>query len=654
MRLTKVIIDSVTIKDTDSSDPKKLLSWEYEKDDEAISEAELILPKNVNDLVDLKNGQVVEIWAGWTTSTDKRYFYGYIDDIQSQGATIKVLCRNEMILLVRKNINHVYDSTIDASAGEVSEIAEDMIQTYGGLTASVQASGTSDGERIDQFKCINTDIWERLQTLKKALDWDIYYNDSDRKVYFEPNGYNASGITLTVGTEIINMPEWDFDTSGMINDLRVDGASVPTEITETGQVGVTADYTTTSILLTKTPDSVELYMDAATPPTTQKTGGAKDTSTGNFYYIDKENKKVMPAVGTTFTNAHYAIINYVWSAQMPIHMKNQSSIDDYGLFEKTMELNDISSIADAESRATNILSKRSIPYTTGKLMIRSLAANIPNRGESVSVVDTKTPTVNGQVLSGDYIVNKIKYKFPSAFEELEVGDKQWRLADWQQSTEERIKRLEEQFVRNQDILVELVEISDSDAENFEDLEPRYRAVYEKNIAGETMIWGNPNFGIWGSFKWGSVPQTSFILGNTGAAILGTSKLGSQTSVEVLSFMQQGLNTYTEDFIDDDFEDTDGTATGWTSGSLDFTSGQIGLSEPIDYNNSTITTATLTSTEVSGSFTYQMSANGGSNFETVTSGTAHTFTNTGTSLIWKATENAASTGEISQIKLTNYH
>jgi len=654
MKLTKVVIDSVTIKDTDGSpDPNQLISWEYKKDDEEISEAELILPRSVNDLLDISNGQVVEIWGGWTTSTDRRYFYGYVDDVRPDGATIRVLCKNEMILLVRKNINHVYDSTIDASAGEVSEIVEDMIETYGGLTATVQASGTSDGERIDQFKCINTDIWERIQTLKKALNWDLFYNDSDRVVYFQPEGYNDSGITLTVGTEIISLPEWSEDTSNMINDLRVDGASVPTDITETGQIGVTANYTTEGITLTKTPDSVELYMDAGTPPTTQQTGGSKDSSSGNFYYVDKENKKVMPAVGTTFTGNHYAIINYVWSAQMPIHMRNQASIDLYGIFEKTLEYNDISSVADAESRATNILSKRSVPYVTGVIQVRSQSAYIPNRGDLIEVVDEKSPKINGSYLSGNYVVGKIKYMFPSAYEELEIGDKKWRLADWQQQTEERLKRLEEQFVRNQDILIELVEFADSDAQNFDKLEPRYNLIYEQNIGGETLIWGNASFGIWGTGKWGGAAQTSFILGNSGAAILGTSPLGSLTSSEVLKFARQYNNSYTENFIDDDFEDTDGTASWSTTGSVSFTSGQIALSSSIDFNNSTITVATLTSTEVSGSFTYEMTSNG-SDWESVTSGTAHTFTDTGTDLRWRATEDAASTGEISKIEVNTYH
>ena len=637
MKLCKVIINSVTVKDSDGSpDPNKVISWEYVKDDDEISEAEIRLPRSVIDLVDLTNGQIVEIWGGWTTSTDKRYFYGYVDDIESEGAIIKILCKNEMILLVRKNINHIYESGVDASAGEISEIVEDMIETYGGLNATVQSSGTEDGKRIDQFKCINTDIWERVYLLKKALDWDLYYNDSDRVVYFEPQGYNVSGITLTVGTEIIGMPNWDLDTSNMINDLRVDGASVPTEITETGQIGTTAGYTTVSITLDHTPDIVELYMDAGTPPTTQKIGGTKDSSSGHFYYVDRENKKVMPTVGTTFTTDHYAIINYSWAAATPIHMYNQESIGTYGIFQKTLQFDDISSVADAESRASNILSARSKPAITGKILVRSASANIPNRGESILIVDEKTPKISGEYFSGEYIVNKITYKFPSAYEELEVGSKKINLADWQQTTEERIKRLEENSVRNQDLILELVEISNLEDNNSKITAPRYFQSITENydVSNNRMIWDNVTHGIWDSDKWGDGTDTF--------------------ETAITNFMMQYSNLYTEDFIDSDFENTDTSNCTWDDdGSITFTSGQIAESLPIDYNNGTITTATLTSTEVSGSFDYEMTSDG-SNWESVTSGTAHTFSDTGTDLRWRATENNTSTGEISKIVISDYH
>jgi len=628
MKMTKVIVNGIVIKDTDGSpDPSKLISWETEKDDEAISEAELILPRSVEDLVDLKTGQVVEIHAGWTTSTDKRYFYGYVDDIKPDGAIYRVLCRNEMIKLVKKNVNHVYDSSIDTSAGEVSEIVEDLIETYGGMNGTVQSSGTEDGKKIDQFKCVNTDIFERVIALKKALNWDLYYNDDTRVVFFQPKGYVDSKKILTVGSEIVGMPEWEIDYSTMINDLRIDGAVIQTNITESGQIGTTTGYTTSSILLTKTPDIVELYMDANSTPTTQKTGGSKDASTGHFFYFDAENLYVLPATGTTFTTDHYAIVNYIWSAPAPIHMVNQESIDDYGISQKAIELPDIGSVADAESRGQSILDVRSAPQITGKILLKSLAANIPNRGELMQVVDIRSPKHNGDYMSGEYFVSGIKYKFPSAVEEVILGDPTYLMENWQQNVEERLKRIEDQFVGNQDLLMELRDFKVS-----KDSQPRYRWIFIETVGGTNL----------------------FILNHATYGVLGTGRLGdTDLGAETDHYIQQYNDSYTEDFVDTDFEDTNGTASWSTTGSADFTSGQIALSKSIDYNNGTITVATLDSTEVSGDFKYELTADG-SNWEEVTPGTAHTFTSTGTDLRFRITEDSATTGEISQVKIGDYH
>ena len=602
MKLTKVIIDSVTVKDSSSAgDPKQIFKWEITKEEKAIGYAEVTAPKTIIDTVAVSTGQIIEILGGNTTSTDQRFFYGRVTSIKPEGSQYILTCSNEMIDLVRKNVNKVYDSTIDASAGEVSEIAKDLIETYGGMTAVVQASGTADGEKVTEFKCINTDIYERLMALKKALNWDLYYNDATRIVHFEPLGYIASGKTLTVKEEILGLPDWDIDTSEMINDLRVDGATIETTLTETGRIGTTSGYTTSSILLTKTPNSAELLIDSSDPPTTQREGGSKDASASGYYYIDRENKKIIPATGTTFTTNDYAIINYIWSSPAPIHMKNQASIDLYGSFQKAIELSDITSVADAESRATNILSKRSSPFITGTMKVK--LTDVPNRGESVNIVDSITPAVSGSSLSGTYVTTAVKYFFPSGFEEIVVGDRPFRIADWQQNTEERLKRLEEQFVRNQDILLELQEIALEST-----TQPRYSKIGTTNIAGDTMIWGSDIFGIWGTAKWGSTANISFVLGNPSAAILGTSELGSKASAEVDHFIMQFENEYTEDFIDDDFEGA-GTASWSTTGSVTFTSGQIALSSSIDYNNSTITTATLDSTEVSGDFDYRLTADG---------------------------------------------
>ena len=67
------------------------------------------------------------------------------------------------------------------------------------------------------------------------------------------------------------------------------------------------------------------------------------------------------------------------------------------------------------------------------------------------------------------------------------------------------------------------------------------------VAGDTLIWGNPIYGIWGQYKWGNIAQASFVLGNPYYGILGTSQLGSQTSSPVTLFVVNPNQIYKEYF-----------------------------------------------------------------------------------------------------------
>ncbi len=643
MKKTKVIINGITVKDTDSSDPKKIMNWECRIKNNEITTANLVAQKGIKDLVDIKNGQSIEIWTGFTTSTDKRVLYGYINDLGLKGGTYEIEAKSELHQLVKKNVNKIYNSDSDPTNGKISAIAKDLIETYGGLTANVEDSGTSEARTIEQFKCINTDVFERVKALADALYWEIYYDDNNREVHFEPQSFEDSGITLNTKQEIIAVPDWEYDTDMMVNDLRVDGATTDTTITESGTIGTDSGFETSQITLNKTPNSVELLIDG-----TQKEGGTEKS--GNYFYLDRERKKIYPTDSTgSFPSGSTAKVNYIWSAPAPIHMSNGESIDNYGQHQKAITLQDVSSVADAETRAKSILNRRSVPFVNGEIRVRSQSGNIPDVGQLVTINDEVTPKISNKDPSGDYVVTEVKYQFPSGSEEIEVGDKLWRLAEWQTNTENRIKRLEERFVRNQDIIVELIQLGDSVK-----VEPRYYKLGQKNIGGTTLIWGNESFNTWNEYNWGSTKQQSFILGHSEAGILGESELGSKTSEEVLSFMQQYNDVYEEKFIDEDFKDSSTTADWSSDGTLNFTSGQVAISTSIDYNNGTITQAKLTSTENSGSFDYYLSADGGSNWESVTSGSLHEFTNTGNDLRWKAEENASSTGEIDKIKIEEYH
>lgn len=631
--LSKVDINSVTIHDDTAGTPNLLINWEYERTMErGISELVITATQTLPDTVSLVVGQTVEVWKGFTTSTDEKVFDGYISEFEPDGGIIKITCKDKLWDLVRKNVNKVYLDT-DPQAGQISAIAKDLIETYGELTSDEQATGTNTGETIAEFRCDNTDIYERLMTLADAVQYQVWYDANNDTVHFEPRGYNQSNETLTVGTDIIGVPKWTYDTSKLVNDLRVDGAVIETQLrfptTGSGVIDTTTDFDTDGITLDKTPESVELILENANPPTLVVEGGTKDASTTHVYYVDAENKKIVPATGTTFTAGHRAIVNYTWLAPSPVHQLNQDSIDTYGKFEKQMTLEDVKSLADAEARTAEILNRYSEPFLVGECLIKSSSTITAKVGDSVNIVDN----VSKPNIDQSFVVTQEILKYPGNNRELVVGDEPIKLADWQEDVEARIKRIEEQLsLKNQDLLSELRSF-------LQDIPftARYRKIFknEYDSGSGVSIWGlgsgdgyyNWNAGKWGTFEDGFLDDADH-------------------------FIQQKSNSYTEDFIDTDFEDTNGTAT-WNTGSLDFTSGQIGLSSSIDFNNGTITTATLNTTESSGSFTYELTADG-TNWESVTPGTAHTFSNTGTDLRWRITENAASTGSITQITLTNYH
>lgn len=630
--LTKVEINNIDV----TSD---LLNYEMEKVyGDAINLISLNFIKRVSESLTLQTGLSVEVWRGWSSATEEKIFDGYIESFEPEGGKVKINAKDKMWDLIRREVTHVYDSTIDASAGKLSDIFIDLVTTYGGLTAdstSVQDSG--DVFLLNKFVCNHSDIFERCKALANALNWQMYYKASTDKVYFEPKGYNANATILNVGSNVIGVPKWTYDNTEMVNDVTVVGAYQEIETTESGRIGVTSGYTADYVQINFEPISVKIYNDNNNPPTTLKVGGLPD-STGTFdYYVDKNQKKIYPSPGNTFSTNSYMEIRFSHAVPIPIHMYNQASINSYGKFTKTITYKDLRSVSDAETRASNYLDQYSTPFLYTTLKVKNLSSNSIDVGQLIRVLDN----LSSPAVDENLIINRHRIRYPADYDELDVGDKVWRLAEWNAKIEEKLKRIEEEELANQDLITELVSVDNSPLEHV----PRYFQVKYQNMAGDTLLWGNPDWGTFGTYKWGSVVENAgFILG---LGKLGLSKLGSQVTSELNHYVRQYNNEYEETFIDDDFKDSSTTAT-W-SGTLDFTNGQIAVSTSIDKNNGTITSATF-SADSSGSLVFYMTADG-TNYEEVTNA-IHVFSNPGNDLRWKAV--AGGTSSITSITITNYH
>jgi hypothetical protein len=676
----------------------KLVSLEYERTyGDLLPEISLKFIRTINSLVTMSTGLVVEVWRGWTVATEEKIFSGYIEKFEPQGGLIIVTGIDKLWDLVRGEVTHVYDTTvginttatafklidstarfilkeirpgnyvrnttdattalvvsvdsetqltldtniflatskayaisIGSTAGKISEIFKDIVNNYTSLVCDDTTVQDSGGEFVlEKFICNHTDPFERCKALADVLDWQFYYRADTDKVYFEPKGYTTNVNTLTVGSNVMQVPKWQYDITEMANDITFMGAMQVVETTKSGRIGTTAGFNTTGIALDYEPISVKVYGDASNPPTTLKKGGTPGAFATFDYFVDKTNRMIYPRATTTFTNNDYYEIRYSLAAPIPINMYDQGSIDTYGRFVKSITLKDVRSVVDAEQRGTNYLNTHSIPFIYTTLKVKNTSTMALKVGEMIAVVDN----VSVPAVSATLLINKLRIRWPADYDEIDVGDKYWRLAEFQTDVMEKLKRLEEDELSNSDIVNNLVNIDNTAAPIT--VKNRYSQIITQTVSGTNVwIWGNSSYGIWGTNAWGS----------TG--------IGAETTSVII----QGLNAYTENFYDNDFKAGTTTATWNTStNQLTFTSGQTARSTAVDYNNGTITTVTMTVTKSSGTFTYYVSANGGTNWVAATSGVPQSVgAYTGTDLRWRIDETGASTGTVTKVELTAYH
>jgi hypothetical protein len=155
---------------------------------------------------------------------------------------------------------------------------------------------------------------------------------------------------------------------------------------------------------------------------------------------------------------------------------------------------------------------------------------------------------------------------------------------------------------------------------------------------------------------------SFIIGHRLNGVIGTAngKNGSQVVIgeagrsgRIMTVTTNFNKVWRYNFYDSYYEDAANTTADWadTDGLLKFTNTEVAQSIPIAYNDGTISRATITGTVNSGtiaSASFQLTADGGDNWESVTHATEHTFTNTGTDLRFKIT--ATGTVDLSQLRV----
>jgi len=586
-----------------------------------IPEAQIVIGWGLLATLDPSNGMEVIIKRGPTTGQEYNVFKGQIDSLKKNKPYVTVYCKNMLIALVRKSVNTSFDANIGAEAGVASEIVNTLITEYGGLSTNSGATVVSTGTTVlmDKFVCRKTDIFERIETIKSIFDYQIYYNYDDDYVYFEPTGYTTNSNDLVVGTNVTGIPTWAEDNTQLINQIRVEGAEYLIETTETGQIGVTSGYTQTSINLTQSPVSTKVYCDAASPPTTLRIGGTLGATSTYQYYVDKENNQIIWNTAQYTPGASdYVSVDYTYPSPIPVVRKRDSSIAAYGESSTTKAFTDIQTVEDAIVRGELYLDTYAEPFLSTELKVPDIA-NDYRAGQKVRIVDVHNDK------DEELVINTIVKKFPHQYDTLKCGNEEYSIAQYNAATLDRIKRLEEELSKNDDILISVTDSTRS-------FKPRRRYM---EMQKQTLVATG--------WTWGDVRSYNTISGIGGVWGGSGTQFGSLSTVKMI----QSNMTYQEYCYDTDFHDAvNSTATFDTVNQrIDFTSGQVWYSDVIDLGT-VLSYVTVVLGSLTGSVTVEISSDGKSTWQTVTPG-VRTAVNTsdGLGTYIRITESAAGTARI---------
>ena len=283
-------------------------------------------------------------------------------------------------------------------------------------------SGPSSGVTIAKYiaKAYGIDI---IRDMMDTLQWQLRIDQNDN-VFFEPKGNINNGVTFTNGSNI-QITAWEEDEEDeLFNRLRVKGGfeSFNTQETGTSAAG-------TAFPLLKKPS-----------------GSVKVTTTGDvevdpsLYTVDAENKQIIfdsVTASPTF--------DYSYDKPIIVDNQNDASIADRQEIFEELNLPFFDSFADARRYNQSLLDVFSTPAVKVKGFQPIINTDV-DVGEQVTVVDD-VRSKNQQL-----VIQEIKYIAEDNKTEYSFGSRDFVFFDWQRNVQERIKKIERQFINEDDII----------------------------------------------------------------------------------------------------------------------------------------------------------------------------------------------------------
>lgn len=418
-----------------------VISWDYGVGiEEGIDEAHILVVKTIEEYTTVNNGNEVVIKRGRTTGQESTIFRGNISLVSPKGAFLEISCQDKLSNLANKEITNVFEDQ------KISEIATSLVETYGGLTISADDSG--EASNLNRFICNYDKIYERLTTLRKIMNWAMYYDAEQDKVIFKNKGSTSNTFVIkydTTGTTNVGaIIRWDYDTENMVNSVTVVGGPVLDWKKDT----FSGDASTKTFTLTSIPEHLEVEISGV-----RKTMGVLDGKSSYDYTVDKTNKTIT-FVTAPASASNNIVANYAIYVPVTVQRKDEDSISTYGLVEDTYYYPDILTVADAELKAQEILDRFSTPIPTTSNLPIEQPTNPIKPGDKIQVNDTINNVVR------ELIVTRIEYRWPDVHDIISLGMELIMDRLTVTEIEERVSKLEKREAQNIDFVNIVVSFND--------------------------------------------------------------------------------------------------------------------------------------------------------------------------------------------------
>jgi len=572
--LTKVTINSIDITNY-------LMSWQKTDTEgsDNIRSISIVVNRGIEDIITLDSSSLilkeVVVTRGDVTSTDYIIFKGVLKDFTLVGNSLVMFnCMDKLYLTTKNLITYSFDKDIDTEAGVISEILKTLINDWTNLTAdatSVQDSGTIN--ILDKWICKAETVYDKCKKLSEILSWLFYYNPEDDRVHFEPKGFTNNSTVVQNTVNIVEAPKWKIDESLLYNKIRVDGAMQEASTIETGRIGTTGGYTTTSITLLQKPLTTRVLCAAANPPTTEKVFGIQNSTSSYDYYVDSENKKVYWSATFTPGASDYVIVEYTYMKPTPIIYSDIDSITSYGEKYIAKIKDELKDVADAELFAKQYVADHKNPILSTEIKV----INIKDMdvGQSIRVIDS---TNNIDAL---FKIAKIDMEYPYKFDKIFVTSDILEEADYDVMISRRVKQLEIKDRNDFETLIEVKDFYDNII-----AEDRYLQFDHSYVGGLTLIFDHPTMGILDTGIMYDVSDTGFVFGSDVYGIISINTLGDGQIQTFTEGIYQSDSKYVELFYDNDFKSSTTGTWNTTDGQLELANTQLAISKSfaLDVNN----------------------------------------------------------------------